>query len=182
MIRYLLFLLVFIFPFEQNSAQAIRNFDKHTGVNLALMARNGERVTYFENGTPVRIVVKDSFGVSKIVRGFITFVKRDVVEIGSFSKTDTSFFLVATNEIEKVRRLSRRERQLIGWAVGGAIAYSGVVYSILNKPLAPMAYIAFIPAMAVAYVLVYYYPATFLWDAINEKSIKKSWEFSVRNY
>ncbi len=166
----------------QNFTHKGRNFDKETGLNFSLTARKGLRTFNYSIGMPVRVETKDSLGNPKIIKGYITSVMENAIEIGSFQKYDSSFFVVSLIELEKVRELSRKERQQIGWWVGGAIVYSGVMYSILNKPLSELAWIPFIPAMGVAVFAFYYYPATFLWDAINEKSKNRGWEFSVRNY
>ena len=182
MSRFCIMILFLFLSGTEIFAQKNRIENKQSNVNLVLSAQKGSRINYFHKWMTVQIVFSDSLNVEQKVKGYITNLNKNSIEISSFKGMDTSVSWINASEIEKVKKIARAERQKVGWAAAGTVAYSGFMYAIMKKPLGPYSYIVFIPAFATAYILMYYYPATFLFDEINEKNKNKGWEFVVVNY
>ncbi len=143
---------------------------------LILTARKLSAVSYFQQGMAVRVVIKDSVEERMILKGYITHLDGEKFIIGSFNnKTEET--IISPGAIEKIRPLSRRGRKVAAIILGGGAVYAGII-GLISKP-GPLQYVLFIPAMGAGLFFFYYYPVTFLFDLIRQKSTKGGWFFSI---
>jgi hypothetical protein len=170
-----IFLMLLSFGLQAHA----QNSNKQPGyLNLVLTVRKLSAVSYYRLGMPVRMMVNEASEKKKIVKGYITDLEKDKVIIGSFknnSKSGETF--ISPDAIEKIRPLSRRGRKIAATVLGGGTVYA-VLMGLISKP-SPLQYVVFLPAFGAALFFIYYYPPSFLFDLIRQKSKKDGWFFSI---
>lgn len=102
----IIILILFLFSTEI-FAQKSRIANNKSNVNLVLSAQKGSRINYFHKGMTVQIVFSDSLNVEKKVKGYITNLNKNSIEISSFKGMDTSVSWINASEIEKVKKNSK---------------------------------------------------------------------------
>jgi hypothetical protein len=173
-----LFLLSGLQLYSQVSPEARRN--EPTPTNLFLIARKESREFFYQPGMPLRMIVTNEDGSVKKIKGYLTQIMEEGIGIELFRRNDTSTQqIIKPGNIQKVRILSRKQRQRAFFALAGAAVYSGVMLLLIGET-GPLTYILFIPALGVAFGFVYYFPATFIYDLLREHNTKKGWNFSIR--
>ena len=149
---------------------------QNSDLKLVLTARKLSAVSYFKSGMPVRMVVKDVSEKKTIVKGYIIHVEKDKIITGSFNNKSGET-VISPDAIEKIRPLSRKGRKTAAIILGGGAVYAGLIGLISNA--GPLQYVLFLPAIGTGLFFFYYYPVTFLFDLIRQKSKKNGWFFSI---
>ncbi|MDB5206329.1 MAG: hypothetical protein JWR72_1404 [Flavisolibacter sp.] len=142
-----------------------------------LIAKKGSREIYYSIGSPLRIKLQgDSL---KKIRGYLFKAVENGLYLLSFNKTDTGLHFVPMNHIRSVVKLSRKSRKTMLYAAAAGVALTGVFIiaskgSVLSSP---MGYVAFIPAFASAFAIVYGLPISYVAELFTKKTTGNGWAF-----
>lgn len=169
-----IFLLNFSLLLHSQKLRTLPGYEKELNEKV-LVARKEQREYYFRTGNPVQVSVS---GYKKPIRGFITDFSDSTLTIEAFQKGMNDSWQIIPDQIDRIRLLSRLQRKKAVLALGGALVYSGAMLLAI-KETGPLTYVLFLPAFAVAGTFLFYYPATFLYDLMNEKKAASGWGFGI---
>jgi ABC-type dipeptide/oligopeptide/nickel transport system permease component len=147
-----------------------------------LMAEKNGRIRYYQKGEAVKAELNNKAEKQKI-KGFITRISADSVEISSFGKSRISQS-ISIASIISLTQLKRKERKAAG-IIAGIIAVAIGILAITSKGTLFDSAWAFavigIPALAAGYGLLLYVLGTYVVQWLNKSSIKKRWKFYSGN-
>jgi len=147
-----------------------------------LLAEKNGRTRHYQKGEAVLAQFNNGKERQR-VRGFITRISADSVEISSFGNGSVSK-TVSIASLTSITHLKRKERKKAGIAVGIIALAIGILVITSGGKLFDSAWafaVIGIPALAVGYGLFLYVLATYLVQWLNKSSIKKGWKFYSGN-
>lgn len=176
----LFFLLLSVLLFQTISADAVSiRPGSITDYPAVLIAEKNGRVRYYSKGQAVKVWLYNG----EKVRGFITLVGTDSLEISSFGNGKVNRNIAITS-ITGVVKLKRKERKMIGIAAAIVALLVGILAVTSKGAVFESAWgfaIVGLPAIAAGYVLVLYLGATYLLQLLNRTTIKRGWKFYKGN-
>jgi len=147
-----------------------------------LIAEKNGRTRHYQKGEAVLAQFNNGKEKQR-VRGFITRISVDSVEISSFGNGSSSQ-TVSISSLISITHLKRKERKMAG-IVAGIIAIAiGILVITSGGKLFDSAWafaVIGIPALAAGYGLFLYVLGTYLVQWLNKSSINKGWKFYSGN-
>lgn len=175
-------LLLFLFLFSSVAADAVIIPQPQPDYPSVLIAEKNGRTRHYKKGEAV-LAQFNNGNKKQRVRGFITKISADSVEISTFGNGSTSQAVPIASLIS-ITHLKRKERKMAGILAGVIVVALGILVITSGGRLFDSAWafaVIGIPALAAGYGLFLYVLGTYIVQWLNKSSTNKGWKFYAGN-